>query len=117
MSLRFDKWKRLSFVMSAAVILTGIASFAQNNSSDDSKRKVKSRAPLVRPDLAKQANINGKAKVEAVIAPAGHVKSTRVVGGSPVLAQACQDSVKDWKFYPGPDDSTQIIECDFQSGQ
>jgi TonB family protein len=58
-------------------------------------------------------NVTGKVKIEVVITPDGHVKSTRVVGGHPLLVQACQDAVKEWKFVPAPEETTQVVEFDF----
>ena len=52
-------------------------------------------------------------KIEVVITPDGHVRSTKVVGGHPLLVQACQDAVKEWKFLPAPDETTQIVEFSF----
>jgi outer membrane biosynthesis protein TonB len=48
-----------------------------------------------------------------VITPDGRVKSTRVIGGHPLLVQACQDAVKEWKFMAAPEETTQIVECGF----
>jgi membrane protein involved in colicin uptake len=48
-----------------------------------------------------------------IIAADGHVKSTRAIGGHPLLVQACQDAVKEWKFLPAPEESTQVVEFDF----
>jgi TonB family protein len=58
-------------------------------------------------------NVAGKVKIEVVIAPDGRVKSTRVMGGHPLLVQACQDAVKEWKFTPAPEESTQVVEFGF----
>jgi hypothetical protein len=44
------------------------------------------------------------------------VRSTRVLGGHPLLVQACQDSLKEWKYFPAPEETTQIVECDFHGG-
>jgi len=41
------------------------------------------------------------------------VKSIRTIGGHPLLVQACQDAVKDWKFLPASEETTQIVEFDF----
>jgi TonB family protein len=60
-------------------------------------------------------NVAGKVKIEVVIAPDGHVKSARAIGGHPLLVQACQDAVKEWKFVPGPEESTQVIEFEFHA--
>src|SRR5260370_20793574 len=58
-------------------------------------------------------NVTGKVKIEVIISPEGRVKSTRVVGGHPLLVQACQDAVKEWKFTPSSEETTQIVEFDF----
>jgi len=53
-------------------------------------------------------------QIEVIITPDGKVRSTRVVGGHPLLVQACQDAVKEWKFFPAPEETTQVIEFDFR---
>jgi TonB family protein len=107
-----SKWTRLVLIAAAASIVVGIACFAQTGSTEEGKRKVKTRVSPVYPDLAKRMNVTGKVKIEVVVAADGHVKSTRVVGGHPLLVQSCQDAVKEWKFTPG-EESTQIVEFDF----
>jgi len=107
-----SKWTRLILIATAASIVLGISGFAQSGSTEEGKRKVKTRISPIYPDLAKRMNVTGKVKIEVVIAPDGRVKSTRVVGGHPLLVQACQDAVKEWKFTPG-EEATQIVEFDF----
>jgi TonB family protein len=58
-------------------------------------------------------SVSGKVKIEVVIAPDGHVKSTRVIGGHPLLVQSCQDAVREWKFVAAAEESTQIVEFEF----
>jgi hypothetical protein len=41
------------------------------------------------------------------------VISTHVVGGSPVLVAAASDALKKWKYEPGPKETTEIVEFDF----
>jgi TonB family protein len=96
-----------------ALVLTGVSGFAQTGSTDESKRKVKTKTAPMYPELAKRMNVSGKVKIEVVITPDGHVKSTRVVGGHPLLVQACQDAVKEWKFVSAPEESTQVVEFEF----
>jgi len=50
-----------------------------------------------------------------VIAADGHVKSSRVLGGHPVLAQCCVDALSQWKFEPDPAETTQVIEFEFKA--
>ena len=106
-------WTRIVLTAVAASIILGTVGFAQTGLTDEGKRKVKTRVSPVYPELAKRMNVTGKVKIEVVITPEGHVKSTRVVGGHPLLVQACQDAVKEWKFIPGGEETTQIVEFEF----
>lgn len=108
-----SKWTRLVLTAAAVSIILGSACFAQTGSTEEGKRKVKTRVAPIYPELAKRMNVIGKVKLEVVITPDGHVKSTRVVGGHPLLVQSCQDAVKEWKFTPAGEESTQIVEFDF----
>jgi len=99
----------------AALVFSGASGFAQSGSTDESKRKVKTKTAPMYPDLAKRMNVTGKVKIEVVITPEGRVKSTRVVGGHPLLVQACQDAVKEWKFVPAPEETTQVVEFEFHA--
>lgn len=112
--MRFSKWKRFAATAGALAILSSV-SFAQSGSTDESKRKVKSKVSPVYPELARRMNVAGKVKIEVVISPDGHVKTTRVVGGHPLLVQACQDAVKEWKFVPASEETTQIVEFEFRT--
>jgi TonB family protein len=91
----------------------GTASFGQSGSTDEGKRKVKTKVAPAYPELAKRMSVTGKVKIEVVITPDGRVKSTRVIGGHPLLVQACQDAVKEWKFATAAEESTQVVEFEF----
>ena len=85
----------------------------QESSTDVAKRKVKTRVVPDFPILAKQMNVTGKVKIEVTISPDGHVTTTKVVGGSPLLVGAAQDAIKKWRFEAAPKESTEIIEFNF----
>ena len=112
--MRLSNWKRFGLVVVALSIFAGTG-FAQSGSTDESKRKVKTRVTPVYPELARRMNVAGKVKIEVVISPDGRVKTTRVVGGHPLLVQACQDAVKEWKFAAAPEETTQIVEFEFRA--
>jgi TonB family protein len=102
------------------VILTALAAlFAlprqvlRSQESTEVKRKVKTQISPVYPDLAKRMNIHGKVRLEVTVAPDGSVKSIHCLGGHPLLATASQDAVRYWKFEPGPKETTQIVEVNF----
>jgi TonB family protein len=109
------KLKKLMFTATALTVFSATALSAQIASTDETKRKVRTRVAPTYPELAKRMSVGGKVKIEVVITPDGRVRSTKVVGGHPLLVQACQDAVKEWKFLPGPEESTQIVEFTFSS--
>jgi TonB family protein len=113
--MKIGNWKKLALVATALILFHGVSGAAQSSSTDESKRKVKSKTAPVYPELAKRMNVGGKVKIEVVITQDGHVKSTRIVGGHPLLVQACQDAVKEWKFMPAPEETTQIVEFEFHT--
>jgi outer membrane biosynthesis protein TonB len=41
------------------------------------------------------------------------VKSTKVVGGHPLLVNAAVDAVKKWRFEPAADETTGVVEFKF----
>src|SRR5579859_4043936 len=98
----------------SAIFLLSPAAFSQDSAT---KRKVSHRVVPDYPTLARQMNITGKVKIEAVVAPDGHVKSTHAVGGSPLLVDAATKALKNWKFEPGPKETTEIVEFDFNPQQ
>jgi TonB family protein len=112
--MRFSRWKKFTLGAAALLLLLGASGFAQTGTTDESKRKVKSKVAAVYPELARRMNVAGKVKIEVVISPDGHVKTTRVVGGHPLLVQACQDAVKEWKFASAQEETTQIVEFEFR---
>ena len=83
----------------------------------DAKRKVRTRITPEYPALARQMNVTGRVKIEATVAADGHVVSTKVLGGSPLLVNAALDALKKWHFEPGPKETTEIIEFEFNPQQ
>jgi TonB family protein len=65
------------------------------------------------PEIAKRMNISGVVKVELVIAADGSIKSAKVLGGHPLLADAVQKALKKWKYAPAPAETTMELEFKF----
>lgn len=110
-----SKWTRMILAAAAASLVLGSVGFAQSG-TEEGKRKVKTRVAPAYPELAKRMNVTGRVKIEVVITPDGHVKSARVLGGHPLLVQACEDAVKEWKFVPANEETTQVVEFEFHAG-
>ena len=107
------KWTTIVLASVGFAGLLAATGFAQTSNTDEGRRKVKTRVPPSYPELAKRMSVTGKVKIEVIIAPDGHVKSTRAIGGHPLLVQTCTDAFKEWKFFPGPEESTQIVVFEF----
>jgi TonB family protein len=111
--MRTRGWVKFGATAMIAVFLWGASALSQTATTDESKRKVKSKTAPSYPELARRMNVSGKVKIEVVIAPDGRVKSTRVIGGHPLLVQTCQDAVKEWRFMAATEETTQIVEFEF----
>jgi TonB family protein len=111
--MRFLRVKRC-LAAGAILVLTAGITAAQQTVGDEGKRKTKSRVNPQYSDLARRMNLSGKVRIELVIAPDGHVKSSRAIGGHPLLVQSCLDAVRDWKFEPATEETTQVIEFEFK---
>jgi TonB family protein len=109
-----SRWTQLAMSLAAVALLASGAS-AQQSNTDEGKRKVKSKTSPPYPELARRMNVSGKVKIEVIITPDGRVRSSRVIGGHPLLVQSCQDAVKEWKYFPAPEETTQVIEFDFRA--
>lgn len=109
--MRF-RWTRIAASL-LALSMMAVGAAGQSVATEEGKRKIKTKTSPAYPELARRMNVTGKVKIEVIVTPDGHVRSTRVVGGHPLLVQACQDSVKEWKFFPAAEETTQIVEFDF----
>jgi len=107
-------WSKKLLAVAATALFAVSLAFAQQTTVEEGKRKVKTKVLPLIPELARRMNITGKVKIEVVIAPDGRVKSSRAVGGHPVLVQTCLDAIKEWKFDPAPEETTQMVEFDFK---
>ena len=86
----------------------------ETKTTEELSRKAKTRVAPIYPDIARRMNITGVVKLALVVAPNGSLKSSKAVGGHPVLVNAAMDAMKQWKFEPAPTESSGIVEFKFQ---
>ena len=65
------------------------------------------------PALARTMNLKGVVRAEAVVAANGTVKAVESKGGHPVLVQAAQNAIRQWKYEPSPHETKETIEIQF----
>jgi TonB family protein len=97
-----------------AVLFASSPATAQQDASDGA-RKVVDRVVPAYPSLARQFNVKGSVKLEAVVASDGSVKSISVKGGHPLLVDAAETAIRKWKYAPAKADTTETIEVHFDS--
>jgi len=82
--------------------------------ADDGGRKIKSKVAPQYPELAKKMNVSGAVKLEVIIGANGQVKSVKALGGHPLLIDAAENAVRQWRFESGPE-GTEVIEVRFDN--
>ena len=97
-------------LLACGLLLHGTA--AAQASPEDS-RKVKKSVPAEYPELARQMNIRGLARVMVTITPEGAVKEVKEVGGHPLLIDALVRAVKKWKYEPAAKESIIEVKAEF----
>lgn len=78
----------------------------------EQERKVRSKVGPEVPPIVRQMKLAGTVRIEIVIAANGLVKSTKALGGHPLLIQCAEEALKKWRYEPGPETTT-VIEFRF----
>ena len=103
-----------------AIVITFVLSYslapavrAQNQQpSPASKRRIVRRVAPEYPLAAKRMGLGGTVKIVAMVGPGGNVKKVEPVGGSPILVQAAESAITQWKYAPGAE-SQESVELHF----
>jgi len=115
---------RVTSMVLALCLATGgltliLRSQAQAQDQDQAKgdellRKATVKVAHVYPDVARRMSIVGTVRLAVVVERNGTVKSSKPVGGHPLLVSAAMDAMKRWKFEPAATESSGIVEFKFQ---
>jgi TonB family protein len=102
-------------VTAGAALLWPAQAFAQEQAkTDELSRKAKTKVAPIYPAFARHMNIVGTVRLAVTVAPNGTVKSSKALGGHPVLVNAAMEAVKQWKFEAAPTESSGVVEFKFQ---
>ena len=94
----------------SAICFTGLEQLSAQAVAD---RKVVDRAAAAYPDLAQRMHLQGTVKLTVTVRATGEVKSSRPLGGNPVLIDAATTAARKWKFEPAQGETTEVIEFRF----
>ena len=109
MSNLFPRFSRC-FVLVTCILGVTFLSHAD----DANSRRLKSKVNPQYPELARRMNITGSVKLEILVSSNGQVKTVKTLGGHPLLVDAAQQAVKQWKYEPGPE-GTELVEIRFSN--
>lgn len=102
-----------SLLLMSSTLLSSLPLAAQSSDQNSSDRKVISRVEPEYPAALKRLYIGGVVRVEVQVAPNGTVKSTKLLGGSPILGQSTMKAVKQWKYAPAAAEETLTVKLEF----
>ena len=100
-------------VLALGSLLSARVPRGQTYETTGDERKVVTRVDPDYPDALKKLYIGGVVRVEVVVAPNGTVKSTKLLGGSPILGQSTMKAIKQWKYAPAAADQTLTVKVEF----
>jgi protein TonB len=117
-SCRLSNGRRLLVALSLLVItslLSAATLAAQVQEQSSSERKLITRVEPEYPETLKRLYIGGVVRVEVEVEPSGVVKSTKLLGGSPILGQSTMKAIKQWRYAPAASEETLTVKIEFDS--
>ena len=99
--------KTLSFLLFLLLCIPVMA-------DEDGGRKARRQTAPTYPEIARKMRLAGTVKLEVSIATDGHVRSAKVLGGHPVLANSAVETVKTWQYEPAATETVQIVNVRFE---
>jgi TonB family protein len=100
------------FVLSC-LLFAFLAGTVHTSIAQESTRKVVTRVSPQYPNIARAMNLQGSVKADVLVAPNGTVKSVQIKGGHPLLGQAAESAIREWKWEPASHETHEIIELKF----
>jgi TonB family protein len=109
------QWRHVrEFACMLALIFSCLyGSYLYGQDTPPNARAVVTKVQPQYPALAQRMSIKGSVKLEVVVEPDGSVKSLNTKGGHPVLAQAAQDAIREWKWQPASRETVESVEVRF----
>lgn len=106
----------LVVLLGLSVVPRALSADAQSTQSGESQsgRKVINKVVPVYPSTARSMSLARTVKLEALVLANGTVKSIQIKGGNPLLAQAAQNAVREWKWARADRESTEALEFRFK---
>jgi TonB family protein len=86
--------RSITLVLISFLLLWSYPRLAGAQDTDPPARKVVSKVNPVYPEIARKLQLSGTVKMDVIIAANGTVKKAKVLGGSPLLAEAAERALQ-----------------------
>jgi TonB family protein len=103
--------RRAGLRLMQAAALALIMTLAMPARADE--RAVKSKASLIYPEIAKRMRISGAVRLSVTVDLDGKVTGVQPLSGNGMLSTAAEESVRKWRFAPGPGATTLEVVVNF----
>jgi TonB family protein len=101
-------------LIAAAALVAALCTWTSSAQTPGrAERRVVYKVTAVYPELAKRDHIRGVVRLEVVVGVNGMVKSTKPLGGAPVLIPSAIDAVRMWRFEAASKESTETVQIIF----
>jgi TonB family protein len=107
---------RLLFFIALSAVMTFVSApqrVVAQEVQDELTKRVKARFQPTYPELAQRMSVRGSVKLMVTVGSNGKVKTTKVMGGHPLLVVAAEDAIRRWKFEPASEETTGLVEFKF----
>src|SRR5437899_6072491 len=104
---------KLTSVTARSFLAMSLLLTTVNLSAQETRKLISNPTPAY-PETARRFRLSGVVKVQVVIAPDGQIKSTKVIGGHPLLVNAVEERLKSWKYAPAGAETTASLEFNFR---
>jgi TonB family protein len=99
-------------ILGGALLAMALGLSVANLGAQESRKVLLNPVPVY-PETAKKFRLSGVVKVQIVIAPDGHIKETKIIGGHPLLVSSVEETLKYWKYGPASSETTAQLEFNF----
>jgi len=99
-------------ILGGALLAMALSLGVANLQAQDSRKALSNPVPTY-PEVAKRLRLTGVVKVQVVIGADGRIKETNVIGGHPILVNAVEETLKNWKYAPASGETTTQLEFNF----
>jgi TonB family protein len=104
--------ERKGITLGGALLAMTLSLGVANSKAQESRKALSNPVPAY-PEIAKRMRLTGTVKVQIVVGADGRIKEKNFIGGHPILVNAVEETLKNWKYAPASGETTTQLEFNF----